>query len=110
MLSRILARMNVTPPDPGLAMQLAKSATYSPKHGGFVRARDVTGTEEIRYLYPEAGAWVATCHPERRVSVEAFAILRDGKPSRIVERSIEMSDGSRYFLVDDGFEAVAVPA
>lgn len=102
--------MSITPPDPGLVLDLAKRCSYDPKLGAFVHPRDVSGEDEARWLYPEAGAWVATCRPERRVSPETYAILRDGNASRIVERAIEMADGSRYFLIDDGFEAIAVPA
>lgn len=105
--------MSITPPDPGKAIQLAKTCSLDAALGAFVRSRDVSGDEERRWLYPEAGAWVATCRPERRVSPETYAILREGVPSRLRPGTILVGDesaGMHYALLDDGFEAVAVPA
>lgn len=104
--------MSITPPDPGRALDLAKTTTYDAKIGAFVRDRDVDGVTEARWLYPAGGrTWVATCRPERRVSPETYAILREGVPSRLRLGLILIQNGSgdhHYALVDDGFEAVAV--
>lgn len=100
--------MSLIPPDPGKAIELAKISDYDLQSGCFVRAREVSGEEERRWLRPEGGSWVATCLPERRVSAETYAILHEGEPSRVVEHGIALN-GSTYVLVDRGYEAVAEP-
>lgn len=96
--------MGIEPPDPGNALNLAKTCTYDATTGGF---RQPT-TNETRWLWPESGRlWTATSTRERTVSQATYDLLRDG---------VQVPHGRPYFtagsqvygLFDDGFEAVAV--
>jgi len=101
--------MAIVPPDPGYALQLAKIYEYDASAGGFLFRK------ELRWLYPEAGrVWVATSEQQRRISGETYRLLRAGEePSGALALSRPgafLVGDEWYQLLDNGFEAVAVPA
>lgn len=101
---RSIARMSITPPDPGNAIKLAKDNEHDATQLGF---RSASG--ELRWLWPEGTrAWVATSSRERTVSATTYAILRAGSQSeRQLGTALFTSGTATYVLVDTGFEARA---
>lgn len=109
--------MAIVPPDPGLAIKLAKTCDYDRDRECFVDARG-----NRAHLYPDGGKfWNATSREERTVSATTYAVLRAadeqklglrGTVTPIVEHGTHAfrSGGELYVLEDDGFEARAVPA
>ena len=106
--TRSIARMSITPPDPGNAIKLAKDNDHDATQLGF---RSASG--ELRWLWPEgARAWVATSSRERTVSADTYTLLRAGSQSERQIGTAFFTSGTStnqktYVLVDTGFEARA---
>jgi len=87
-------------------MMMARTYPHNADLGAFMRVSATSSTREMRWLKPVAGRWEATCEPERRISAETYALLRDGKPSQLIPNAFDVGT-STYILVDNGFETVA---
>lgn len=105
--------MAIEPPDPGIALQLAKDCEHDALNLGFRRG------DAVRFLVPlptgtSTRAWQATVQRERTVDSRTHKLLREGEPCpRFPERQFRSpagDEGDLYVLADDGFEARAVPA
>lgn len=109
--------MGIIPPDPGAvvrdpsrAIALAKITEHDKMTGGFRRSR---GSGEVRWLRRDGDRLVACASGELRVGAETHAILRLARGEATdagVFDSEHLGARGLHVLVEDGFEARAVPA
>lgn len=97
--------LGVVVPDPSRAIALAKTSDHDVLTGGFRR-----GTE-VRWLRRDGCRLVSSATAELRVDAATYGILAHAREH--VEGTFASSIGDArmlYVLVEDGFEARAVPA
>lgn len=95
--------MSTLPPDPGNALNLAKTCSYNAAFQAFEK------DNALRWLYPEGGAvWIACTTAERLISQDTYDKLRTGTQNER-QRAMHLFEvaGELYSLDDDGFFAVA---